>query len=84
MSSEDVVKAALEGEVPAATEETKALPLRQYLDAEVVPILTEAMALVSKERPEYPAYFIATYLLRNGKRPPIKAQEADAAAPPAE
>ena len=34
------------------------VPIRQYLDQTVVPILLQAMAEVSKERPQYPMEFI--------------------------
>ena len=39
------------------------LPVRAYLDKTVVPILLQALAECSKERPEHPIEFVANYLL---------------------
>lgn len=39
-------------------EELQSLSVRQYLDATVVPIVLQAMAEVSKQRPEDPVEFI--------------------------
>ncbi|KAM3136554.1 Protein dpy-30 [Paramecium bursaria] len=47
------------------------LPIRNYLDQTVVPILLQAMTQVAKERPENPIEFVANYLLNNN---PEKAQ----------
>ena len=38
---------------------------RAYLDKTVVPILLQALAECSKERPEHPVEFVANYLLAN-------------------
>ena len=43
----------------------KALPVRQYLDTTVVPILLQAMSEVANERPQYPIDFIINYLREN-------------------
>ena len=39
--------------------------MREYLDQNVVPILLQAMAEVTKERPQYPIEFIINYLREN-------------------
>jgi len=41
------------------------LPVRQYLDKTVVPLLLQAMSEVAKERPQYPIEFVANYLQEN-------------------
>ena len=41
------------------------LPVRAYLDKTVVPILLQALAECSKERPQFPVEFIANYLLEH-------------------
>ena len=51
------------------------LPVRAYLDKTVVPILLQALAECSKERPEHPIEFVANYLLANN---PEKKQWAGA------
>ena len=40
----------------------KNLPIRQYLDETVVPLLLQAMTEVSKERPQDPIQYIVNYL----------------------
>ncbi|CAD8125282.1 unnamed protein product [Paramecium sonneborni] len=49
----------------------QALPIRNYLDQTVVPILLQAMTEVVKVRPPNAIEFIANYLLQNN---PEKAQ----------
>ena len=55
--------------LPAAVDndqnDTQNLPVRAYLDKTVVPILLQALAECSKERPEHPVEFVANYLLAN-------------------
>jgi protein dpy-30 len=41
------------------------MPVRQYLDKTVVPLLLQAMSEVAKERPEHPVEFVANYLMEN-------------------
>ena len=41
------------------------LPIRQYLDQAVVPILIQAMSECGKERPANPMQFIIQYLREN-------------------
>ena len=45
--------------------ELQNLPVRAYLDKTVVPILLQALAECSKERPQNPIEFIANYLLEH-------------------
>ncbi|CAD8048435.1 unnamed protein product [Paramecium primaurelia] len=49
----------------------QSLPIRNYLDQTVVPILLQAMTEVAKVRPPNPIEFIANYLMQNN---PEKAQ----------
>ncbi len=44
---------------------TQNLPVRQYLDKTVVPLLLQAMSECAKERPTHPIEFVAKYLLDN-------------------
>uniref|UniRef100_A0AC35TQL1 Dosage compensation protein dpy-30 n=1 Tax=Rhabditophanes sp. KR3021 TaxID=114890 RepID=A0AC35TQL1_9BILA len=41
------------------------MPTRQYLDTTVVPILLQALAALSKDRPSDPVDYLANYLLNN-------------------
>ena len=41
------------------------VPMRSYLDQTVVPLLLEAMAVLTKERPDRPIEFLADYLEKN-------------------
>jgi len=41
------------------------LPTRQYLDQTVVPILLQALASLSKERPSEPIDYLAAYLMKH-------------------
>mmetsp|Transcript_27855 Transcript_27855/g.52993 ORF Transcript_27855/g.52993 Transcript_27855/m.52993 type:complete len:106 (-) Transcript_27855:721-1038(-) len=43
----------------------QALPIRQYLEQSVVPILLQGMQALVKERPNNPVEFLAGYLLKN-------------------
>jgi protein dpy-30 len=46
-------------------EQLMALPVRSYLDETCVPLVMQALAAVSRERPEDPIEYIAHYLLKN-------------------
>ncbi|XP_065563303.1 protein dpy-30 homolog isoform X2 [Artemia franciscana] len=41
------------------------LPIRQYLDQTVIPVLQQGLLLVVKERPADPLEFLGQYLLKN-------------------
>jgi len=58
---------AKELEIPAKKSriDLQSIPTRQYLDQTVVPILLQAMAALSKERPPQPIEFLAAYLLKH-------------------
>jgi len=43
----------------------QSVPTRQYLDQTVVPILLQALAALSKERPPEPIDFLSSYLLKH-------------------
>lgn len=59
-----------------------AAPIRQYLEATVVPVLMQGMQALCKERPDNPIEFLAYYLLSHNEQEKKKA-EAGAAAPAA-
>ena len=42
-----------------------ALPVRQYLESAVVPVLLQGMQTLVKERPNDPVEYLAAYLLKN-------------------
>ena len=50
--------------------DVKALPIRQYLETAVVPILLQGMQALVKERPNNPVEFLAAYLLKNNPQGP--------------
>ena len=43
--------------------EIKQLPIKAYLDQQLMPLLLEALAELAKEKPEEPIEFVAKYLL---------------------
>ena len=43
--------------------EIKQLPIKAYLDQQLMPLLLEALAQLAKEKPEEPIEFVAKYLL---------------------
>mmetsp|Transcript_24393 Transcript_24393/g.63608 ORF Transcript_24393/g.63608 Transcript_24393/m.63608 type:complete len:99 (+) Transcript_24393:14-310(+) len=58
--------AASEQQVAAASgPDVRTIPVRQYLDKTVVPVLNEGLAELSKTRPENPIEWLAAYLLKN-------------------
>ena len=48
-----------------STLNAQSAPVRQYLEASVVPTLMAGLAVLVKERPENPVEFLAHYLLVN-------------------
>jgi protein dpy-30 len=44
---------------------TESMPIRQYLEATVVPILMQGMQGLVKERPDNPVEWLAAYLLKH-------------------
>lgn len=50
--------------------DVQALPIRQYLESAVVPILLQGMQALVKERPNNPVEFLAAYLLKNNPQGP--------------
>ena len=62
----DEGKAAEKAAVAVNTQlQTKALPIRAYLDQTVVPLLLQGLSAVVKERPADPVEYLASYLLQN-------------------
>ncbi|KAG2492338.1 hypothetical protein HYH03_009288 [Edaphochlamys debaryana] len=57
-----------------------AAPIRQYLEATVVPVLMQGMQALCKERPDNPVEFLAYYLLSHNPQPNTKPPPAGAAA----
>ena len=43
--------------------EIKQLPIKAYLDQQLMPLLLEALAQLAKEKPDEPIEFVAKYLL---------------------
>jgi len=43
----------------------QALPLREYLDETVVPLLLEGLQALARERPANPVEYLAAYLLKH-------------------
>lgn len=50
--------------------DVQAIPIRQYLETSVVPILLQGMQALVKERPDNPVEFLAAYLLKNNPQGP--------------
>lgn len=63
------VPPAAEPQRPATATQTGAqLPVRQYLEATVVPVLMQAMQKLVKDRPEDPIGYVADYLAENNPK----------------
>ncbi|CAK87968.1 unnamed protein product (macronuclear) [Paramecium tetraurelia] len=73
MSSEDEVIKILY--LPQRMKQLQQLPIRNYLDQTVVPILLQAMTEVAKVRPPNPIEFIASYLTQNNPEKPQARQQ---------
>ncbi|CAD7959850.1 unnamed protein product [Amoebophrya sp. A25] len=52
-------------EVFAPDTKVQTMPLRQYLDSQIVPTLLPGLAAVAKERPDNPVEFLAHFLMSN-------------------
>ncbi len=46
---------------------TQSLSTRAYLEQTIVPIVTQGMSELARERPENPLEFLANYLLKHAK-----------------
>ncbi|GBG77724.1 hypothetical protein CBR_g24171 [Chara braunii] len=60
--------------------ELHALPVRNYLESSVVPILLQALYVLVRERPENPVEYLAAFLLKNNPQKPTQPVAAVAAA----
>lgn len=60
-----VAKEITEPPSKKARPDLQSVPTRQYLDQTVVPILLQALAALSKERPPEPIDYLAAYLLKH-------------------
>ena len=70
-SFDEAAKAAEAAAVSTATKiDVHAMPIRQYLETSVVPILLQGMQTLVKERPNNPVEFLAAYLLKNNPQGP--------------
>jgi protein dpy-30 len=72
---DDPVAAAIAEKAALETQnklDVTALPIRQYLETAVVPILLQGMQALVKERPNNPVEFLAAYLLKNNPQGPSK------------
>ena len=52
----------------ASRDKLNALPTRSYLDETVTPLLMQALAAVSRERPDDPVDYVAHFLLKHNPR----------------
>ena len=52
----------------ASRDKLNSLPTRSYLDETVTPLLMQALAAVSRERPEDPVDYVAHFLLKHNPR----------------
>ena len=67
----EAAAAAEKAAVNVATKiDVHAMPIRQYLETSVVPILLQGMQALVKERPNNPVEFLAAYLLKNNPQAP--------------
>ncbi|KAL3161769.1 hypothetical protein ABBQ38_008864 [Trebouxia sp. C0009 RCD-2024] len=57
---------------------TAAMPVRQYLEATVVPVLMSGLGQVVRERPSDPVEYLAAYLLKHN---PQQQQQPQSAVP---
>ena len=57
---------------------TAAMPVRQYLEATVVPVLMSGLGQVVRERPSDPVEYLAAYLLKHN---PQQQQHPQSAVP---
>ncbi|XP_043647341.1 protein dpy-30 homolog [Drosophila teissieri] len=48
--------------------DVSSMPVRQYLDQTVAPILLHGLQALARDRPSDPISFLATYLLKNKNR----------------
>ncbi|XP_017127738.1 protein dpy-30 homolog [Drosophila elegans] len=48
--------------------DANSLPVRQYLDQTVAPILLHGLQALARDRPDDPVSYLATYLLKNKNR----------------
>ncbi|EDX09151.1 protein dpy-30 homolog [Drosophila simulans] len=48
--------------------DTSSMPVRQYLDQTVAPILLHGLQALARDRPSDPVSYLATYLLKNKNR----------------
>ncbi|WIA17301.1 hypothetical protein OEZ85_014168 [Tetradesmus obliquus] len=68
-STQDNVKAAEKAAVNIQKRLTShALPIRQYLESTVVPLLMQGLQSLCKERPEDPVEYLANYLLQHNPK----------------
>ena len=66
---------------PATTgnrEKLLSLPTRSYLDETVVPVMMQALAAVSRDRPEDPIDYVAHYLLKHNPKRQVEASKLTA------
>jgi protein dpy-30 len=66
----------------AATLNTTALPVKQYLEAVIVPVLMQGLQQLVRERPEDPVEYLAAYLTKNNPKKNSQPQADAPAGPP--
>ncbi|GFR50950.1 hypothetical protein Agub_g13270 [Astrephomene gubernaculifera] len=81
MTTPEAVKAAEKAAVGVHKKiNLAAAPIRQYLEATVVPVLMQGMQALCKERPDNPVEYLAYYLLSHNPEPNTKPLPGGAAA----
>ncbi|KAI9205740.1 Dpy-30 motif-domain-containing protein [Polychytrium aggregatum] len=65
---EDLVQAERHHVTSMNKAQLHSLPLRSYLDQTLIPVLSEGMKAIAKERPPNPCEYLALFLLRNGPK----------------
>ncbi|KAG0556621.1 hypothetical protein KC19_11G067600 [Ceratodon purpureus] len=71
---------ALAAEQAQERMDIRAMPVRQYLEKSVVPLLLHGLQLLAIERPENPVAFLAHYLIENNprnKKNPLKEEQKE-------
>lgn len=72
----DAAKKVEEAATKASSDvEAKALPVRQWLEQQIVPTIYQGMMAAAKERPEDPVEFLAAYLLEHNPKKKQKTEK---------
>eukprot|EP00471_Norrisiella_sphaerica_P002997 CAMPEP_0184482844 /NCGR_PEP_ID=MMETSP0113_2-20130426/4437_1 /TAXON_ID=91329 /ORGANISM="Norrisiella sphaerica, Strain BC52" /LENGTH=90 /DNA_ID=CAMNT_0026862847 /DNA_START=23 /DNA_END=295 /DNA_ORIENTATION=- len=64
------------GAISGPSNNLEALPIRQYLDQTVTPVLLKAMGELVHIRPEDPVEWLAAWLVKNNPNKKVKAESS--------